>query len=391
MRYVFVAAVLFLISCFAYVKITQPFWSLQPVFHVYDLHYFFYKPRVMYKDFPESTKYTNLKNIETTKFSEMNSTEIEKITNFVQQNYLGEKGTKFDPKVNNIVPYFRGATNKSIWSCFYETELNDIGRCNVAEQRRLVGVVSSRPINIIFKSEMLNCFYVDYLCVDKLFRKKGVAPQLIQTHDYNQRRIDKTAQVSVFKREQDLTGIVPIVAYTTYGFSMKSWRKPMPLSSPAKSISINKTNFHIFWEFLERSIAKFELVGMSEASLFLNLIESDNIYIYVVVIQDTIKSAYFFRKSCTYVQGEFEVISCYATINDGLPDDVFIRGFKQTLWETSSQYKFGYAAIEDISDTTIIINDILKKNKAEILSPTGYFLYNFIHPTVGGQTAIFLQ
>ena len=41
------------------------------------------------------------------------------------------------------------------------------------------------------KESKFKAYYVDYLCVDILYRKKNIAPQLIQTHHYNQRHLIK--------------------------------------------------------------------------------------------------------------------------------------------------------------------------------------------------------
>ena len=61
-------------------------------------------------------------------------------------------------------------------------------------------------------------FYVDNLCVHKDMRNKGIAPKIIQTHEYIQRHKNKNICVSLFKREGNLTGIVPLTIYTTYQF-----------------------------------------------------------------------------------------------------------------------------------------------------------------------------
>ena len=43
----------------AYVKITYTFWSRQPVFHFYNLMYWFFPPGIIMHDLPEQNKYTN--------------------------------------------------------------------------------------------------------------------------------------------------------------------------------------------------------------------------------------------------------------------------------------------------------------------------------------------
>jgi len=58
-----IVVLLFLI--YGYLRAKFGFWALQPVFHIYDIGYFFYKPGIVQHELPEKNKYTNFKNIET--------------------------------------------------------------------------------------------------------------------------------------------------------------------------------------------------------------------------------------------------------------------------------------------------------------------------------------
>ena len=46
-----------------YIKIKYRFWSAQPVFHIYDFHYWLFSPDYINKSLPEKNKFTNFKNI----------------------------------------------------------------------------------------------------------------------------------------------------------------------------------------------------------------------------------------------------------------------------------------------------------------------------------------
>ena len=45
---------------------------------------------------------------------------------------------------------------------------------------------------------------------------------MIQTHEYNQSHKNKNICVSLFKREEELTGIIPLTIYKTYCFPLKN-------------------------------------------------------------------------------------------------------------------------------------------------------------------------
>jgi hypothetical protein len=250
--------------------------------------------------------------------------------------------------------------------------------------KKVIGVMTSRPIYVVInnghKEAKFRAYYVDYLCVDVLNRKKGIAQQLIQTHHYNQRRINKNIVVSLFKREDELTGIVPLCVYSTYGFPVKTWTKPIDLSAEYSLVEVNAQNFHFLFSFIEQYAKKFDIVINTEVTNIIELIKTKNIFIYTIIVDDQIVCAYFFRKSCVQVEKGMEVLSCFASISN-TNDDIFIQGFKISFWKIAAENYFGFCAIEDISDNNIIINSIISKTKPLIVSPTAYFFYNFGYPT----------
>jgi|TARA_B110000114_G_C15052285_1_gene381771 hypothetical protein len=331
----------------------------------------------------------NFKNIKSKTFASIDTKSCKEITEFIRNNYLKEKDCRFLPEKSNILPYFTATQTQSIWSVYYESA-NVQNKIEISTEIKIAGFISSRPMKVKMKDIVLSVCYVDYLCVDKFKRKKGIAPQLIQTHNYNQRRMNKETKVCLFKREQELTGIVPIVAYTTYGFCMKSWEKPLCLRINYNKLQITPTNFFFFWNFLKTCAYHFDVFATCEAHSLLSLIKSDNVFIYVVIINDVMKSAYFYRKSCTFIEENLEAVSCFASINNGLSDDVFVHAFKETLWDICDKKRFAYAVIENISHTETIIKSLLKRNEAEIQSPTAYFFYNYIHATVKASKSIFI-
>jgi hypothetical protein len=252
---------------------------------------------------------------------------------------------------------------------------------NVAQ---IVGVMTTRPVHIVInngnKDAKFDAYYVDYLCVDTMHRKKGIAPQLIQTHHYNQRLLNKNIVVSLFKREDELTGIVPLTIYSTYGFPVTTWTKPSPISGEYKLLEIHPQNFHFLLNFLRENEHNFDIVICSESSNILALIKTKNIYIYVILCEDQILAAYFFRKTCIQIEKNMEVLTCFASICK-CDDNIFIQGFKISFWKIAAEHFFGFAAIENISHNNIIIDNIILKTKPSVISPTAYFFYNFAYPT----------
>jgi hypothetical protein len=202
-----------------YIKLAFPFWAIQPVFHFYDIHYFFYSPQVIMTKLPEKNKFVNLNNIVTKQFSELTKYEITDFTLFICMHYLQNKENKYQPKNENIVPYFSGHNSKTFVSRYFKTELLlDRKTQRTIQQSKLIGIITSRPIHIRINNSSKNitkfdAYYVDYLCIDKSHRKSNKATQLIQTLEYLQRHTNKNISVSLFKREEELTAITTLILY----------------------------------------------------------------------------------------------------------------------------------------------------------------------------------
>jgi hypothetical protein len=394
LSYILCFGILIIFLIYIYVRIKYGFWVLQPVFHIYDFGYMFNPPGIIQHSLPEKNKYTNFKDIDTIVFSELTSIQKTRFTNLIKTNYLQNKDNIFSPQTENIIPYFIGHNDKSFISFFYKDEyMLDTKKGTMITDRQIVGATTSRPLNIIIKNkkeQQFRAYYVDYLCVDKLYRKKGIAPQIIQTHHHNQRHLNKNIIVSLFKREDELTGIVPLCVYSTYGFSVDNWFKPNDLSGEYKLLEINNTNFRFVYDFMRANNSMFDIIINADISNILELIKTKNIFVYAVLCDENIICCYFYRKSCVQIDKGLEVLSCFASICN-CDENIFIQGFKISFWKIAAENFFGFCAIENLSNNNIIINNIILKTKPLIISPTAYFFYNFAYTTFNSEKVLIIN
>ena len=391
---IFILLLLFLVSKI-YIKLKFGFWSIQPVFHVYDYSYMLNPPGIINHGLPEKNKYTNFKNVETIVYSELSEIKFNRFINLIRHHFLRNKNNIFCPQSENIKPYFYAHNDKSFVSFYNEpTFMVDLKKGTTIEDSKVVGVMTTRPIHVFInngdKEAKFDAYYVDYLCVDKLFRKKGIAQQIIQTHHYNQSHLNKNIQVSLFKREDELTGIVPLCVYSTYGFNVSTWTKPINLDAMYSLLEINAQNFHFLYDFIKNQSNKFDIIINTSVSNIIELIKTKNIFVNVIIVDDKIVCAYFFRKSCVQIEKNIEVLSCFASICN-CDDDIFIQGFKISFWKIAAENYFGFAAIENISNNNIIINNLILKTKPLIISPTAYFFYNFAYPTFKSEKVLIIN
>ena len=405
---IFLLVVLF----FIFIRIKYRFWAVQPVYHFYDVYYWFFNIGIIRHELPEKNRYTNFKDIETITSEKVlgdDSIMKAKLTNFmdlIQLNYLKNEDNTFLPEKENILPYFEGHNSPSFFSFFWEPDvLINVKTNTTIDTKMLVGAITSRPLTVtIYKTNnpepvKFDTFYVDYLCVKKSFRKKNIAPQLIQTHEYNQCHMNKNICVSLFKREGELTGIIPLTVYQTYVFDMKNWVKPPEeLHSKTTLLVGDSQNMFYLYNFINEltnshNHCKWDITIIPEMTNLVSLVKSKNMYIYMLLTDMEIESVYIFKKTCTNIEKGKEMlvlIGSIKTTNQKLTK--FIQGFKNALWEiVLNNPNYHYLAIEDVSDNKYIIDNIKVKTHPTFESPTAYFFYNYARTPFDANKALIIN
>ena len=392
--YIILSILVVFLLVYIYIRFKYGFWFYQPVFHIYDFKYYLFPPGIIDHNLPEKNKYTNFKSIDTLSFEKVTDLKMNQFINFIQLHYLQNKNNTFMPKKENVIPYFSHLNASAYFSFYYEDILLQDSKTNEPiPEKKIISVMTSKPVHVAIyngsSDAEFDAYYVDYLCVDKEYRKKGIAPEIIQTHHYNQRHLNKSISVSLFKREGELTGIVPLCIYSTYAFSMKGWTRPDLLPPVFSIVECNAQNFHLMATFLREKVSQFDISIISAYSNILELMKTGNIHIYFILKDHEICSAYFFRKTCILVDKDNEALTCFASINDVDSRELFIQGYKNALYKIVEKNKgFKCCVIENISHNDILIQNMLLKIKPFIISPTAYFFYNFAYPTFKSNKTI---
>lgn len=365
------------------------FWIRQPVFHAYDISYYFYPNKVIQPDLPAKNRFTNFKDIHTYLIDEMKEAKWADFVEFIQTNFLKNKNNEFHPKLDNILPYFKNSS-KSMFSFYIESLPDKIPT--------LLSVMTSRPVNSILNGVRMPLYYVDYLCVKKSHRKKGIAEQMIQTHHYNQRRLNKDIQVSLFKREGELTGIVPLTCYDCYGYFIEKFlgRTNYSVNDKYSLFEIGKSNAKILLDFMKdpEIMKRFDIFIYDHYSSLLETISTKNIYIYCVISRETqeVMALYGFKRACITINNQ-DLLTCYFSIK-GKPTSeelfyyCFLDAVKMINKGTTPAYKL--IAVEKIADNHLLIKNIETFCRPFVRSPTAYFLYNYVCLPVNSDKCVIL-
>ena len=114
----------------------------------------------------------------------------------------------------------------------------------------------------------------------------------------------------------------------------------------------------------------------------------------MLVINGDIEGAYIFRKTCTFIKKDKEIISCIASIKGSIQTTPFIDGFKMSLWslkENENCKLVRYLTLEDVSDNIYIINNICLKTHPMVISPMAYFFYNFAYSPFKSEKCLIIN
>jgi hypothetical protein len=162
---------------------------------------------------------------------------------------------------------------------------------------------------------------------------------------------------------------------------MRNWTKPNNLLAKITLLTGDKQNMYYLYNFINEMTLKWDILVYPEISNLVELVTTKNIFVKMLVVDGNIEAVYIFRKTCTYVENEKEILSCIGSINGNIvTTEEFIKGFKVSLWSIIKDNKnFKYITVEDISDNTCIINNICIKTHPIAISPMAYFFYNFAY------------
>jgi hypothetical protein len=372
-----------------YIRFKYPFWREQPIFHSYDFTYYLRNHGIINSQLPEKTKYYNSAAIVTT----------------TQPGQLQRKEL-IQHHGENIMPYFEGHNFPCFFSFYKKPHmLIEHKSGKIIDTEKTVAVITSRPININInngsKDAYFTAYLVDYLNIDDEYNRQGIGSELIYTHEYEKRHHKNKdnkgqnqirIQISIFKREKEMPGIVPLTKYNTYIFNMAKWNKPTDLLPYVSLLECNNSNFQYLLDFLKDTNHLFELCAIVEMTQILELLKRKKIFIYFILKEEEgkILSAYFFKKSNT------NFLSLFGSINRCKNNELFIHGYKVALSQiVLTSHKngrgFQYTGIENISHNDKIISNLLRKNKPIKIKTAMYFFYNFAYPTFKPNKVLILN
>ena len=362
-----------------YFKLKHRFWASQPVFHFHNIKYWLVPCGIItHEQFP-ITKYYDPFTIDVLKYDELSNEQLFNMYKLIRGHYLQERDVQYCPDENNIANHFKHH-NHACYVAMYNTykQLFDSSTKRILYKKIPICVLTSRPLYISLYSNKFICNYVDYLCVNKGERKKNIAPKTIYTYAVESRKQSQDIVTYLFKREGELTSIVPLVAYHTNVYDTTYWRSNVAFPLPYKLTRINKENSELLIRDFDTYTNQFDCVIYPNIGNILFLIEQNILIPFIIHNETNIVCIYFFKKTCVTYR-DLNMIDLVGSI---LVDNSFIEffqlGFQQSFQQLQREDKnIGFINIENLSNNNILITHVNKRFKPLHSIPCSYYFYNF--------------
>lgn len=366
-------------------KIKFHFWSIQPVFHIYDIQHWINPYKLVDPELPPMNKYVNIIDIKTKSVDDLSEKEIANFCEFLKKYYLRTKKTEYLPETKHIMEYLKASNHQSFVSIYTEPKLV-INKESIITDKDILSVISARPLHVSLKGKKtFPTYYVDNLCVKPAMRKKGVAPKIIQTLYYDIRRKNEKIKNCLFKREGDMTAIIPLTTFACKCYDINSWGTPTLQHASMEVIEIGISNLTLLAEYIFSQKDKLGCVILPEITNIANLIKNSNILVYGILIGGRLISLYLFRDSATTYKDDY-ALDLICSLNSCPTVTIFINGFKKALLKAKEKFNSNIILIDELG-SNYLITEYAKKREISLIfkSVSAFFLYNYVSYTVPSQ------
>lgn len=369
-KYIILLLTLTYVIFYIFFRVSIPFWSRQPVFHLHNLFYWIYPPGVIEQEVKIDYKYYD-STIEFLELDKLPKKTFDSFHQFLSDEYLPDYSEKYNPTKQSLISQFSG-NEKSRISLKYSFDIEN----NKFINKKIIASMITLPLQCHLYDKRFEVLYTDFLCVAKNFRQKNVAANMIYTHNYNCRN-KKPEIVAMFKREGKTTLITPITIYNTYFFDLTYWpKKEKFIANNIQLILINSDNLSILFNYLNIIKKEFDCYFQSCIENVFGMIKNNLIYITLILKDSNPQGVMMFRNSFTSYDNK-NSIECFGSYFDMVSNKAIQYLFYNSLLMIKNKLDYNYIWVENISHNNKILNIILKNHTPKADTTMSYYFYNY--------------
>lgn len=372
-----------------YLRIRAPFWRTQPVFHIYDLHHWIRPCGLIDADPPQFNRYVD-RRLKTMCVDDLDSEMVARLTGFINDNFLRELDVHYAPSSSDIFLPLTCFGAKPLLTVQKEDTLLSSADGTLANDYRVIACITSRPIAVTISGDTMLSNYVDNLCVRKGSRKSGIAPTAIQTHLYDAARINTNIKTCLFKREGEMTGIVPLTLYQSHIID------PLQTSIPSyvagsKIVRIDDNNMHFFVDLWRHEEKRFSVIAKPDAALLRLLLQKKHLYCYGEMVGTGLSSAFLFRAPCTHYKSKLVGDCVMSIVSTQSANDVSLSAFQRACRRYMAKTKCELLLIEELGDSAKVWESMDRLGVRPLTTcPCAYFMHNYATYTVPKEKCMML-
>jgi len=392
--------VLFLIVSL-YIKIKYRFWTLQPVFHKYNLLYRIGKKMRIITETVTMNRYVNIIDIKTQKVSEITKTERERIVDFIKTHLVQTNIFTYSPKEINIFPYLEYSNHCSCIS-IYNRPTYAVNNNSIQPIKEYIGLLTGRPVNVIIKKNRVATYYLDNLSIDTGYKENDTTCKLIQTHIYNTLKINNKIKTFLFKHYNKPPILKSLTSFYIVGYDITKLPTPKTIHASYSFIELGTLHFSILHSFVQNQIKLYDCVIIPELSNIYSLIKTKNIILYGSIKDGELIALYIFKNTAMHLHQNDEkstddnkyenpnTLLCICSLIDIRHTNTLYAGFLKAVYKCVEKLNIKYIFLETVTNNKNI-NNFLKKYSSSIVTKKGhYVLYNYISPYINPERCFLL-
>ena len=212
-------------------------------------------------------------------------------------------------------------------------------------------------------------------------------------------------QVALFKQQKTLSIVVPVTVFDIYGYRIITIPKLLLPHAAYQLLELSSKHIGLLREFLTGQHKHYDCVVLPEITTIFHLIKTENIFIYGVLLEDRLISAYVFKNIVTrYGSVVNDIANKGSNLATVVPNTILsiasmvhsdyentlIQGFTQALYRCTSKTGSEYIFVEATSRNKSIVSHLNNKISFVLNQLSSFFLYNYISPQNKPDRCLFI-
>jgi hypothetical protein len=265
----------------------------------------------------------------------------------------------------------------------------------IENKQKQLGCVTSRCVSMYVRPTKTETVYngsyiyfMDYLCTHREHDSKKISRMLIQTHEYNQRMINKNIKISLLKKEGELfTGIRPLVTYEIHSYALSNLQIPIMKSTYTVELLKHGSmdsylDYFIINGGFEQKTTIYDLLVLPDIGNIMSQIKQKLLYIACLRHGPDILGFYFIKDIKRYYDNtESQTLSVVGSVQNCKDNRLFYIGFMHALRQVihiNPDYKM--LNIENIGHNQTITSYWSARNVRINVTNSAYYSYNYVYP-----------